>query len=177
MMQRHDPRLVRSSEFGVRSSRSFRIPNSEFRISSGFTLVELLVVIAILSILMGLVTAGAQTARRRGAVTKAKATIAALETAIAMYQGDLGDYPESENANLVSALSEEPDDPDWMGPYMEFKEDELEEGELLDPWGTPYVYLSSNGGSPTHRQHSYDLYSFGPNGQDDDGTQDDIVNW
>ena len=82
----------------------------------GFTLVELLVVIAILSILMGLVTAGAQTARRRGAVTKAKATIAALETAIAMYQGDMGDYPESENANLVSALSEEPDDPDWMGP-------------------------------------------------------------
>ena len=123
----------------------------------GFTLVELLVVIAILSILMGLVTAGAQTARRRGAVTKAKATIAALETAIAMYQGDMGDYPESENANLVAALSEEPDDPDWMGPYMEFKEDELEAGELLDPWGSPYVYLSSNGGSPKHRQHSYDV--------------------
>ena len=142
-----------------------------------FTLVELLVVIAILSILMGLVTAGAQTARRRGAVTKAKATIAALETAIAMYQGDMGDYPESENANLVRALAKEPDDPDWMGPYMEFKEDELEADELLDPWGKPYVYVSANGGSPKHRQHSYDVYSFGPNGQDDDGTQDDIVNW
>ncbi|MBI4354393.1 MAG: type II secretion system protein GspG [Candidatus Omnitrophica bacterium] len=143
----------------------------------GFTLVELLVVIAILSILMGLVTAGAQTARRRGAVTKAKATIAALETAIAMYHGDLGDYPASGNDNLVTALTEESDDADWMGPYMELKEDELEGGALLDPWGAPYVYLSTNGGSPTHRQHSYDLYSFGPNGSDDDGTQDDIVNW
>ncbi len=147
------------------------------RASEAFTLVELLVVIAILSILMGLVTAGAQTARRRGAVTKGKATIAALETAIAMYHGDLGDYPESGNENLVAALMEEPDDPDWMGPYMEFKEDELEGGELLDPWGNPYVYVSTNGGSPTHRQHSYDVYSFGPNGTDDDGTQDDIINW
>ena len=44
----------------------------------GFTLIELLVVIAILGILMSLVAAGAQTARRRAAVTKAKTTIAAL---------------------------------------------------------------------------------------------------
>lgn len=145
--------------------------------SRGFTLVELLVVIAILTILIGLVTAGAQAARRRGAITKAKATIASLETAIAMYNGDLGTYPVSDNANLVTALQDDPGDPDWQGPYMEFKQDELVNGELVDPWGNPYAYVSINGGSPTHRPRSYDLYSLGPNGADDDGTGDDIVNW
>lgn len=143
----------------------------------GFTLVELLVVIAIIGILISLVTAGAQGARRRGAVTKAKSTIAALETAIAMYNGDFGKYPSSGNSELVSALSEDPGDPDWAGPYMEFKEDELVAGELIDSWGTPYVYVSVNGGSPQHRETSYEIYSFGPNAADDDGTGDDIVNW
>jgi len=153
---------------------ALRIPHSA---CTGFTLVELLVVIAILTILIGLVTAGAQTARRRAAVAKAKTTIAALETAIAMYVGDLGVYPASENANLVSALSEDPGGSNWYGPYMEFKQDELLDGELLDPWGRPYIYLSVNGGSPQHRETSYDLYSFGPNGVDDAGAGDDIVNW
>ena len=142
-----------------------------------FTLVELLVVIAILTVLISLVTAGAQTARRRAAVTKAKSTIASLETAMAMYNGDLGAYPSSNNKAMVSALSEDPADPDWLGPYMEFKQDELRDGELLDPWGKPYIYVSVNGGSPQHRTYSYDLYSIGPNGVDDDGAQDDIVNW
>ena len=143
----------------------------------GFTLVELLVVIAILGILISLVTAGAQAARRRGAVTKAKSTIAALETAIAMYQGDMGAYPPTGNPALVSALQEDPNNVAWDGPYMEFKQDELKGGELIDPWGEPYVYVSVNGGSPEHRTRSYDLYSLGPNSTDDGGAVDDIINW
>jgi general secretion pathway protein G len=139
--------------------------------------VELLVVIAILGILISLVTAGAQAARRRGAVTKAKTTISALETAIAMYEGDMGVYPETGIDNLVTALQEDPEDVDWGGPYMEFKQEELKEGRLVDPWGKPYVYVSVNGGSPTHRERSFDLYSFGPNGTDDGGAEDDIYNW
>ena len=138
---------------------------------------ELLVVIAILGILISLVTAGAQAARRRGAVTKAKTMVASLETAIAMYQSDLGAYPPSENGALVKALQDDPGDADWDGPYIEFKRDELKDGELLDPWGHPYAYVSVNGGSPQHRQRSFDLFSLGPNGVDDSGAGDDIVNW
>jgi general secretion pathway protein G len=168
---------VRNSEFGIRngSHSAFRIPHSALR--QGFTLVELLVVIAILGILVSLVTAGAQAARRRAAVTKAKTTIAALETAIAAYSGDMGEYPPTGNSEMVSAIQDDPDNIDWQGPYMEFKESELEGGELLDPWGQPYVYVSVNGGSPEHRERSFDLYSFGPNGTDDAGTGDDIYNW
>ena len=143
----------------------------------GFTLVELLVVIAILGILVSLVTAGAQSARRRAAVTKVKTTIAALETALAGYAGDMGEYPPTENAQMVAALQEDPGNIDWQGPYMEFREDELVDGELIDSWGNPYVYVSVNGGSPEHRERSFDLYSFGPNGTDDAGTGDDIYNW
>src|SRR3989338_1607201 len=168
---------VRNSEFGVRNGlhSAFRIPHSALRL--GFTLVELLVVIAILGILVSLVTAGAQAARRRAAVTKAKTTIAALETAIAAYSGDMGDYPPTSNGEMISALQDDPEEVDWQGPYMEFKESELEGGELIDSWGHPYIYVSVNGGSPSHRERSFDLYSFGPNGVDDSGTGDDIYNW
>lgn len=144
---------------------------------TAFTLIELLVVIAILGILIGLVTAGAQAARRRATATKAKTTIAALETAIAMYESDMGDYPSSGNAGLLSALIDDPDDVDWDGPYMEFKEADLKNGTLNDPWGQPYIYVSVNGGSPKHRTRSYDLSSLGPDGADEDGTGDDIFNW
>ena len=144
----------------------------------GFTLVELLVVIAILAILMSLVTAGAQAARRRGAMTKGKSTIASLETAISMYVGDMGKYPSSGNVPLVKALQDDPQDTNWAGPYMEFKADELDsEGRLLDPWGSPYEYVSVADGSPKHRSRSYDLWSSGPNRENEDGAGDDLVNW
>lgn len=142
-----------------------------------FTLVELLVVIAILGILASLVAAGAQTARRKGSVTKARTTIAALETAIAMYHGDMGEYPKSGNENLVKALEEDPGNANWSGPYMEFKKDEVKEGKLIDPWGKPYEYVSANGGSPEHRSKSFDISSYGPNGVMDGETGDDIGNW
>ena len=151
--------------------------DARFTKRPAFTLVELLVVIAIIGILVSLVTAGAQAARRRGAITKAKTTIAALETAIAMYSGDMGAYPPTGNEALVQALSEDPSNIDWQGPYMEFKQDEMKNGQLIDPWAHPYVYLSVNGGAPTHRERSFDLYSYGPNGVDDQGAGDDLVNW
>ena len=161
-------------DFGFRNPKS-KIENPKFRF--GFTLVELLVVIAILGILMSLVTAGAQAARRKGAITKAKTTIASLETAIAQYDADMGEYPATGIGPLVSALQEDPGDADWGGPYVEFKEADLDNGSLVDPWGKSYVYVSVNGGAPQHREHSYDLYSFGPNGKDDNGAGDDIYNW
>jgi len=142
-----------------------------------FSLVELLVVIAILGILASLVTAGAQAARRRAAVTKARTTVAGIETAIVMYQGDLGQYPSSGNDNLVKALQEDPGKTDWNGPYFDFKQDDLKDGKLIDPWGKPYEYISVNGGAPQHRTHSFDLYSLGPNGLDEQGAGDDVINW
>ena len=142
--------------------------------NKAFTLIELLVVIAIITILAGMVVSGAQQARKRGTITKANAQLATLETAISMYETDMGDYPESGNNNLVSALTEDPDDLDWSGPYMRIKENELdEEGEYMDAWGNPFVYVNPG----VHNEYSYDLYSLGPNREGDGTERDDIRNW
>jgi general secretion pathway protein G len=142
--------------------------------SKGFTLIELLVVIAIITILAGMVVSGAQQARKRGAVTKTKSQIATIETAIGMYEADIGVYPESGNINMVKALSDDTDDTDWNGPYMKIRENELNEnGEYLDAWGGAFVYTNPG----VHNKYSYDLYSSGPDGKGDGTERDDITNW
>ncbi|MDP6685711.1 MAG: type II secretion system major pseudopilin GspG [Candidatus Omnitrophota bacterium] len=139
----------------------------------GFTLIELIVVIAIITILAGMVLTGAQQARKRGAMTKAKAQIASIETAISMYEVDIGAYPDSGNKNLVMALAEDNGDPDWSGPYMKIKDNELKDGEYLDAWGTPFIYENPG----THNDYSYDIYSQGPNRKGSGEDKDDITNW
>lgn len=140
----------------------------------GFTLIELLVVIAIITILAGMVVGGAQQARKRGAITKTKAQIATLETAISMYEADMGSYPESGNSNLISALTKDSGDTDWNGPYMKIRKDELNENwEYLDAWGNAFMYVNPG----THNEYSYDLYSVGPDGKGDGTEKDDIQNW
>lgn len=143
-------------------------------IKKGFTLIELLVVIAIITILAGMVVGGAQQARKRGAITKTSAQLATIETALSMYETDIGSYPETGNKNLVTALTQDPGDLDWNGPYMKIREKELNEGgEYLDAWGNPFVYSVPG----THNKYSYDLYSPGPDGKGDGTGRDDITNW
>ena len=142
--------------------------------NEGFTLIELLVVIAIITILAGMVVSGAQQARKRGAITKVKAQIATIETAISMYETDMGVYPDSGNKNLVAALTDDHGDIDWSGPYMKIKEKEVnKEGEYLDAWGNTFVYVNPG----VHNEYSYDIYSMGPNGQGNGSEKDDITNW
>jgi general secretion pathway protein G len=140
----------------------------------GFTLIELLVVIAIITILAGMVVSGAQQARKRGAVTKAKAQMASIETAISMYETDMGTSPGSDNKTLVEALTQDPGDPDWSGPYMHIKKDELDaNGEYVDAWGNAFVYVNPGKNNASF----YDIYSKGPNGTGDGNDKDDIENW
>ena len=129
---------------------------------------------AIITILAGMAVGGAQMARKRGAVTKAKSAIAALEAAIDMYEMDIGEYPSSGNEDLVQALTDTSNpEPDWNGPYMRLKDEDLEDGNYIDPWGNPYVYINPG----THNTSYYDIHSYGLNGQDDQGEGDDINNW
>ncbi|MCX5693400.1 MAG: type II secretion system protein GspG [Candidatus Omnitrophica bacterium] len=142
--------------------------------NKGFTLIELLVVIAIIAILGGMVVSGAQQARKRGSVTKTKAQIASIETAISMHETDMGKYPGTDNKTLVSALTKDPGDAEWSGPYIQIKKDELNENEeYIDAWGNAFVYTNPGKNNTSF----YDLYSKGPNGIGDGEDKDDIKNW
>ena len=105
-------------------------------------------------------------------VSRAKADIAALETAISMYQVDMGSYPPSDNSNLVTYLTV-PQGDDWHGPYIEFDEEDISGGNFQDPWNNNYAYINPG----THNTASYDIYSTGPDGLGDGTGTDDINNW
>ncbi len=143
--------------------------------SKGFTLIELLTVIAIILILAGLISAGAFTAWTKTYESKCKAQLAALEVALRCYYLDWGKYPGT-SEELVSALTTT----EKGGPYMKFKKEDLVASAMgsalliYDPWNKAFVYDSQ---TPSHNTASYDLYSCGPDENDDSGDGDDITNW
>ncbi len=168
---------------------------------AGFTLIELLIVIAILGILAGLVLVAITNANKKAQIAVVKTTIDNLRTALASYYDDVLYYPAGEpagdegNANMVAALFEENEVQGGRGgpnsPYFDFKEGDLKDSGggkvLVDTWGKPYRYRcardeNGNVKDGIHNKASYDLWSCGPNMQDDNGEddkkeKDDICNW
>ncbi len=155
---------------------------------NGFTLPELLVTISIIAILLTLIIPMTSKARQKARIAKAKAEIAALETAITAYYADMGHYPtdnpsqnsETDNSVIIKHLSGRTggtgaydnaiiNDPDWNGPYMEFDTDQISGGQFIDPWGNPYVIEIDLDGDPSttppsHNALSFDIRSNGPSG-------------
>ncbi len=130
---------------------------------SGFTLIELLLVLVILATLSALVVPRFAKRSEQAKKTAAKADIASIEVALDAFEVDCGRYPTNEEG--LRALLEQPANADgWSGSY-------LKKGSPEDPWGNPYVYRCPG----QHEGSDYDLYSFGPDGQEGGG--DDIVNW
>jgi general secretion pathway protein G len=121
---------------------------------SGFTLIEVLVGVAILGILAGVVV-GNFSGKGKGARIKATRTsIAAICTAIDMYEVDTGRFPPN-----LDGLVKSDGAANWSGPY-------LRGGVPMDSWGTPFSY--------TTESTSYKVTSGGPDGSI--GGADDITN-
>lgn len=68
--------------------------NSSFK---AFTLIELLVVIAIIGLLSTVILAPVQSARKKGRDAKRLAQIKQMQTALAIYYDENGQYPDSDN--------------------------------------------------------------------------------
>ncbi|MCX7712769.1 MAG: type II secretion system protein GspG [Chthoniobacterales bacterium] len=110
----------------------------------GFTLIELLITIAIISILAGIVLAGASYAQNRGLRSRAESEIKALETAIENYKADNGTYPQAANSQALRAALM----PSEGKIYFEFTKSMTPPNAnpsdpnqpILDPWKNEYQY-------------------------------------
>ncbi len=69
-------------------------------------------------------------------------------------------------------------------PYYKFPTDLLNgRGEVIDPWGNPYVYQNNQSdwsegklSETARRTLSFNIHSFGPDGVDNKGSGDDLGN-
>ena len=132
----------------------------------GFTLIEIMVVVIIIGLLAAFIVPRVMNQVDNAKVTKAKADIQALESALTMYRMDNSRYPTTDVG--LQALTQKPSDPsvkNWKGPYL----DRISK----DPWGNDYQYAYPG----THGKE-YDLFSMGADGQPGgEGLDADIGNW
>lgn len=155
------PSLFRAGNFN--SGREHQRENRLLNRRRMFTLLELLLVLVILTALAGVVVPRFAQRGEQARITAALSDIASLEIALDAFEIDTGRYPTNDEG--LRALIERPGDVrQWNGPY-------IRRGVPRDPWGNPYNYRQPG----LHNPNSYDLWSYGSDGQD--GTDDDIDNW
>jgi general secretion pathway protein G len=133
----------------------------------GFTLIEIMVVVIIIGLLAAVIVPQVVNKVDEARVSKAKADIQSLETALTMYRLDNSKYPTTDQG--LQALVVQPTDPTirhWrIGGYLQ--------RVSKDPWGTDYQYQVPG----THGKE-YDLFTLGADGQPGgDGVNGDIGNW
>jgi len=148
---------------GMTTKTFIRTKSPPSRRPGGFTLIELLLVLAILASLAAVVVPKFTRRSQQAKVTAGQTELSNIQGALESFEVDCGRYPTSEEG--INALVEQPLNADgWNGEY-------LGRGASKDPWGNPYVYQCPG----RHNTNSYDIHSFGPDGQDGGG--DDIDNW
>ena len=142
--------------------------NMHRKSQAGFSLVELMVVVFIMGLLATLIIINVAPVGDQSRVTKARADIAALESALEQYSLDMYGYPTSNQG--LDALVNAPAGVDAAryrpGGYVR--------SVRMDPWNNPYVYAVPGDRSG----RGYDLYSFGADGEEGgEGLNADIGNW
>jgi len=137
------------------------------RKQTGFTLLEIMVVLVIIGILATAVMLNIGGDVDRATITRAKADISTLTTALERYKMDNFVYPSTEQGlpALVRKPTSDPEPRNYkQGGYV----NKLEK----DPWGRDYQYVFPG------EHGEFDLFSLGADGQlGGDGANQDIGNW
>jgi general secretion pathway protein G len=128
----------------------------------GFTLMEMLLVVVIIAILAAVVAPMVLGRGDQARVSAAKGDISSLDTGFGQFKLDVKRFPTEQEG--IQALLDDPGSAKgWAGPYIS--------KPPMDPWGNAYKYRLSE----LKSRMGYDVYSMGPDGQDN--TPDDIGNW
>ena len=134
----------------------------------GFTLIEIMVVVVILGVLAALVVPQIMSRPDQAKATAAQSDIKAIAMALDIYKLDNHNYPSGQQG-LQALVSK----PDGYPPARNWNPDGYLKHLPMDPWGNPYQYLM-----PGSYNDSYDLFSFGADGQSGgEGLNADIGNW
>ena len=137
---------------------------------AGFTMLEILIVVTIIGALMAIVANRFLDRQVDAKISLAGTQMRQLEQALELYRMDNGRYPTSDQG--LEALVREPSTGPTPkryppGAYIKAK-------LLLDPWQETFHYRLPG----DHNQHAFDLFSFGPDGQEGgESLNADIVNW
>jgi general secretion pathway protein G len=140
----------------------------------GFTLIEVLLVLTILGLLAAVAIVGFTGQKEKAKKDTTGLLLGEVETAINLYENNIGHYPTEEEGGLNALLTKPTFEDEviaeqWQGPYLE--------KEPRDAWGRPltYEFVGATGTAAETGDEPYHLWSNGPDGQS--GTEDDIKNW
>ena len=134
----------------------------------GFTLIEVLLVLAILGVIAMMVVPNLLGTQREAMIKQARNDIAGLEQTMKLYAvKNYGEYPQGGQDVITQLMQPREVDGRVESPLLD--------KPPKDPWGTLLHYQYPG----RHNQQSGrpDIWSAGPNKQDDQGSGDDINNW
>ncbi len=146
-------------------SGDMKATRRDVRPRGGFSLIELLLVLVIIGVLAMVIAPRFVGRSEQARIAATKADIAAIESALDTFEVDAGRFPTSEEG-LAALVAPPANVKAWHGPYLK-----RGGGVPVDKWNNPYNYRYPG----QNNANGYDLWSFGPDGQDGGG--DDIDNW
>jgi len=142
------------------------------RRAGGFTLIEVMIVIAIVLALSAIVGMAVLGRRDQADVSLTQAKLNTIKSTLKMFRMDYGRWPTEEEGVAVLWDKELLDPEADVAKYP--AETYLEEPVPVDQWGNEWGYRFP---SMRDDETQYDLWSYGPNGEDEDGEGDDITSW
>ncbi|MBK7406074.1 MAG: type II secretion system major pseudopilin GspG [Phycisphaerales bacterium] len=136
----------------------------------GFTLIEVMIVIAIVLALSAIVALRLFGRKEQADVSLTQTDVNNIKRAFSLFRLDFNRWPTEEEGVAVLWDKEKLDPEADQSKWQKYLEEPMEK----DRWGNPWGYHQQ---SERGDESEYDLWSYGPNGEDENGEGDDVTSW